>query len=911
MVLLGRDAELDQLLDLLEVARSGRSAAILVRGDAGMGKSALLSTVAERARATGLHTSELQGIAGEAGFGFAGLQRLLIPFMDGYGELPAPQREALGAAIGLTDSGAPDRFLVGLAALTLLAEADPGRPQLIVIDDAHWLDRESLDTLAFVARRLQAESLVIVFGARAQGAAAQAFDAIETLELGGLSVAATTELLSARSATIGPEVGRQVAAGTQGCPLAILELAQSLSPAQLAGTVKLPDPLPIGDRLEGLYLSRVRVLPAATQQLLLIAAADTAANLATVVSAGAIAGLGADALDAAQSAGLVDVAATVRFRHPLVRSAVYRGAAPAERRRSHALIAAVTDREVEPDAWVWHRANAVSGTDEEVATALEARGLEAERRGRYAACAALQSRAAELTADPRVRARRTQSAATALLVAGAHGEAHELLDQVQSEYAEPLVQAQAQRLRAVLTFIDGPMNALETLAETAERLAALDPQLSQVTYAEGLFLATVTGQFAPPRLVERLAASALSSLGPDESSVFADVIRALAWRLAGDFSTAVPFMRSTLRRLSPDDAPKTFPLSIAIGGMLAMELLDLDAYRRFVDAHAAEQRSRGALEVLRTSVQAQANYEVFDGRFDTAAALFAEAREISRSIGHSGAAWDLMTTQLLDVWRGDEESCRTELRDLLSFAVTELRSAFWESAARHALAVLENSVGNYAAALEAAWPVFDQDPVYGDRTCVEIVEAAHRCGQDAPVTAALARLGERAEAYGTPWAIGLHARSVAVAAGDDAEPHFLRAVDVLGTLPVRTDLARTHLLFGEWLRRQHRRKDARVELTTAHDLFVEMGAPRFAARAARELAATGATVRRRIASSDGEPLTPQEKAIAVLAAGAATNREIAANLFLSPSTVDYHLRKVYRKLGVDSRRKLAAVLGES
>jgi len=910
VVLFGREPELGRLTELLEVARSGQSGTVLVRSEAGMGKSALLAELTERARDMGLRTSQLQGIAGEADFGFAALQRLLIPFMDGYGELPRPQRDALGAAIGLADSAAPDRFLVGLAALTLLAETEPGRPKLLVVDDAHWLDRESLDTLVFVARRLQAESLVIFFGARPEGAAAHAFEAIETIELAGLSVEATTELLTTRSGTIDPDVGRRIAAGTQGCPLAILELVSDLSPAQLAGTMRLPDPLPIGERLEGLYLSRVRALPAATQQLLLIAAADTAAQLATVMSAGAITGLSADALDAAQSAGLVDVATTVRFRHPLVRSAVYRGAAPADRRRAHALLAEVTDGEVEPDAWVWHRAHSVSGTDEDVAAALEARGLAAERRGRYASFAALLSRAAELTSDPRVRARRTQSAATALLVAGAHGEARALLERVQVEQAEPLVQAQAQRLRAVLTFIEQPVDALATLAETAQSLEALDPQLSQVTYAEGLFLATVTGQFAPPGLVEQLAASALASLDSDESSVFADLIRALALRLTGDFSSAVPFIRRTLRWLSPQNAPRTFPLSIAIGGMFAMEILDLDTYRQIMDEHAAEQRSRGALDLLRASVQAQASYEFFDGRFDRAAALFAEAVELTRSIGYSGPAWSLITNQLLGAWRDDEATSRADLESLLSFAVTELRSAFWEDAARHALAVLENSVGNYAAALDAAWPVFERDPFYGARIYVEIVEAAHRSGQDSRAAAALDRLGAQSEASGTPWAAGLHARSVAVAAGDDAEQQFLRALSVLGTLPVRTDSARTHLLYGEWLRRQNRRKDARAQLTAAHDMFVEMGASHFASRAARELAATGATVRRRSASTGSEPLTPQEEAIAQLAAGSATNRQIAASLFLSASTVDYHLRKVYRKLGVDSRRKLAAALGE-
>ena len=518
------------------------------------------------------------------------------------------------------------------------------------------------------------------------------------------------------------------------------------------------------------------------------------------------------------------------------------------------------------------------------------------------------ARAAELTTEPRARARRTQSAATAMLVAGAHGESWALLEQVQVEHAEPIVRAQAERLRVALTFIERPVDALATLAETARVLESLDPALAQVTYAEGLFLATVTHHFAPPGLAQQLATAALASLAPGESSVPADLIRALAARVSGDVATAVHHMRLVVPRLAPPHAPRTLPLASAIGGMFAMELLDLEAYTRFTDEHAADQRSRGALVLLRATVQGQAGHEFVDGRFDRAAALFAEAGEISRSIGYSGAVWSLMTDQLLGVWRGDEAASRPELDRLLSFAVSDLRSAFWEVAARHASAVLDISLGRYAEALEVAWPVFETAPGLSGRILPDIVEAAHRCGEDDRAAAARDRLGELAEAAGTPWAAGLHARCVALLAGDDAEPHFQRALSVLGSLPVRTDLARTHLVYGEWLRRQHRRKDARAQLGRAHTAFEEMGAPHFARRAARELAATGATVRRR-AVPTGSELTPQEEAIARLAAGSATNREIAASLFLSASTVDYHLRKVYRKLGVDSRRKLADALG--
>ena len=557
MGLIGRDADFGLLVDVLEAARSGQSGAVLVRGEAGMGKSALLAAVVEHARTAGTRVREVRGVPGEADFGFAGLQRLLIPFMDGYRGLPRPQREALGAAIGLLDPSAPDRFLVGLAALTLLAETEPGRPKLLVIDDAHWLDRESLDTLAFVARRIRAESLAIVFGARSEGAGARVFDGIPTVELAGLSVEATSGLLSVTAGSaVDPEVGRRVAAGTHGNPLAVVELARDLSPAQLVGTAHLPDPLPIGRRLEGLYAGRVRALPGSTQQLLLIAAADPGAHLATVWAAGAIAGLDADALDAAQLAELVDVDATVTFRHPLVRSAVYRGAAPADRRRAHALLAEVTDPEVEPDAWVWHRAHSVSGVDEDVASALEARGLEAERRGRYSAYAALQSRAAELTRDPRTRARRTLAAANAHYLAGAPDEAGTLLGEVRIEHAEPLVQAHAKRLRVTLTSPSRPADSLSVLLETAQQLEHLDPALARVTYVEGLYLAAQSSHLAPPGLPEQLAAAAVASLEPDGTPVVDDLIRALAARLTGEHAGAAGLLRTSMRSMMQSESPE-------------------------------------------------------------------------------------------------------------------------------------------------------------------------------------------------------------------------------------------------------------------------------------------------------------------------------------------------------------------
>ncbi len=909
--LLGREAELAAIVEPLEAARSGRSGALLVRGDAGMGKSVLLAAAAEHARSRGLAIQVVRGVPGEVDFGFAGLQRLLLPFMAGYGGLPKAQREALGAALGLTDSVTPDRFLVGLAALTLLAEADPGVPQLLVIDDAHWVDQESLNTLAFVARRLQAESLAILFGARPEGLGARAFDGIAVLELAGLSVEATTALLAlASGGVVDPTVGRRVARGTQGCPLAVVELAGDLSPAQLVGTVSLPDPLPIGERLEELYLQRVLALPASTRQLLLIAAADPSAKLPTVLSAGALAGLGAEALDAAQLTGLVDLDVAITFRHPLVRSAVYRGASPAERRDAHGLLARVTDPDAEPDAWVWHRAFSVSGADEHVAAALEARSLEVQRRGRYSAHAALMTRAAALTLDPRQRVRRTLAAANAHSLAGALGEASTLLQTAQLHHADPLTHAHAKRLQAQLMSGLRPAHALEVLLDAARSLEAVDPPLALQTYADGLYLAAISSHLADRRLVEQLTAAALTAVAPDGDSTYAHLIRALAGRLTADDRETVALMRTAMGAIRGSEAPGTFYHWTSVGGLLAADLFDIDWHREFIAEHASLQRSRGALDLLRATLAAQAQIETWCGRFDSAEALCEEAAEIARAIGDDNIVWRQLIRAELSAWRADEAECRATIELMRSPAVEETRNGLLVNAAHLTLAILENSLGNYAGALEAAWPLLDRGLVVSPRSLAEVVEAAHRCGRDDDAREALRRLERMSEARGTAWAAGLHFRGAAILAGDDAEGHFVRSVAELDSTPVLPDLARTRLLYGEWLRRQNRRRDARAELTAAYDLFAEMGTPRFAGRAARELAATGATVRRRAPSTGVEPLTPQEEAIAQLAAGAATNREIAASLFLSASTVDYHLRKIYRKLGVDSRRKLTAALAE-
>ncbi len=908
--LFGRDDQLRAIDELLATVASGRSGVLILRGDAGMGKSSLLDAGIRSAERHGMRIEQVRGVAGEAEFGFAALQRLLIPFMGGYDDLPTPQRTALSGAIGLADTEQADRFLVSLATLTLLADAEPDRPLVVVVDDSHWLDPESLDTLLFVARRLHAESVALLFAGRPSAPTGPTFDGLDVVDLEGLDPAPARALLSAAvEGPVATEVVERLVDATHGCPLALIEIVRELGPEHLSGGRALPDPLPISGTLEPLYLTRVRALPEESQQLLLLAAADSSARSATVLAAAAAAGLPADAADAAESAGLVRITDVVTFRHPLVRSAIYGGALASERRRAHSFLADALDPESDPDAWVWHRANAASGPDEEVAAALERRATESGRRGRYSANATLLTRSGELSPDADQRTRRLLDAATSHHVAGAPVVAVRLVEELLPTITDPLERARAERLHVSLVSLTRPADALPVLLDAARTMEPLDKELARITYLEGLFFAIMSSHLAQPGLPAELAARALATLTDDDTSAIPTVIRALAVRITSGHAAAADLMRAALR-LVPREAelPSTVRWSSVVS-LLASDLLDVDEFNAYMRSRMSTERAQGALGLLRSTISTAAFGETWCGHFEKAGAMWAEAADLSRSLGDKSPIWGLFGVELA-AWNGDEELTRLAIDLLQSDAMTASRAGHTFNLAQSSLVLLELSLGRYEAALRAAWPIFERDPFSsGGKTLGDLVEAAHRAGDHEKAAAGLRRLEERATACGTGWAIGLCSRSTALLAGDDAEPHFVRALAELGATPVRTELARTHLLYGEWLRRQMRRRDARVQLETADDMFREMGATRFAERAEKELAAAGRRVRRRDGSVATE-LTPQEATIARLAAQQETNREIAAQLFLSAATVDYHLRKVYRKLGVDSRHKLRDVLQE-
>jgi DNA-binding CsgD family transcriptional regulator/tetratricopeptide (TPR) repeat protein len=901
---LGRSEEQRAIGDVLAAVRAGGSGALVLTGDAGMGKSTLLDHVVESA--TDFRVARISGVESETEFGFAALQRLFIPFMDTFDQLPRPQREALGSAFGLVDGPPPDRFLVGLAALTQLAAAAEEQPLVCVIDVAQWVDRESLDSLAFVGRRLHADKLALFFAVRTGPGVHIGLDGLPELEVGPLPEAGAIELLeSAASTLVDPAVAQRIVAATGAWPLAVTEVARLLSPAQLHGTDVLPDPLPITGRLEQYYLSQVDRLPAETRLLLLVAAAEPVGSAEVVRRAADQLGITMAAAEPLEDGDLVAISARVEFRHPLIRSAVYGGAAPSERRRVHRVLATVDDSE----ARAWHLAAASVGPDEDVAQELERAAQEAHLRGRYAGHAALLSRAAELTPDPSTRARRLLAAAQLHQTAGSPSAARSMLDEVAHDLADPVLRAQATRLRAALGSYTVPAKIPAVLLAAARELESLDLRLARETYSEALDAVMVSGQLTIGTTPDEVArAASAASVGAEAPTTLSDLmISAYATRLGVGYVEAVEPLRRFVAALRAGDLSHPgFARWSASGANAAVETWDADGYRALLLGLERYEREQGALDALRISLGGLGHCDMWAGKFTTAEARHDEATAISVALGAPSAMWELLKVELF-AWQGRERETRAIIELL-----TDRGPKFAGVAVNLALVagtILDLGLGAYESALTTGWQLFESDsPPQGTQILADLVEAAVRTGDLDRAARAHERLAERARVSGTPWAVGTLARAEALLAPDDAaEDHYRESIANLERTYVRTDLARVHLLFGEWLRRQQRRTEAREELRTTHELFSGMGARAFAERTRIELAATGERARSRAVAA-GTELTPQESQIGGLAAGGATNSEIAARLFLSPATIDYHLRKVYRKLGVSSRRELRRAL---
>jgi DNA-binding CsgD family transcriptional regulator len=886
---------------------------LVVRGEAGVGKTALLEYVAERA--SGCRIARVSGVESEMELAFAGLHQLCAPILDGLERLPRPQRDGLRVAFGLHDGDAPDRFLVALAALSLLAEAAEVKPLVCLVDDAQWLDQASAQALAFVARRLLAEPIAMLFAVRVPNDTSE-LTGLPELVVGGLADDHARALLAATvPGLLDVHVRDRIVAETRGNPLALLELPRGLTPGELAGGFGLPDARPLASRVEEVFGRRFRALPRETQRLLLVAAAEPVGDVTLLWRAAERLGIKGSAGMPAEEAALIEFGIRVRFRHPLVRSAVYRAASARERQQVHRALAEATDPESDPDRRAWHRAHAAAGLDEEVAAELERSADRARRRGGVAAAAAFLERAVELTPDPARRGARALAAAQAKLEAGSREATEKLLATAELTALDELQRAGLQRLRAQIAFVFyRGINGPPLLLDAARRLEGLDATVARETYLEALGAAMYAGRVDTDSGVLKVAEAARAAPKAPQPPRAADlVLDGLARRCTEGPSAGVPTLKLALKAVKDEvldghaEAMRWLMLTPIVQSMTVFELWDDDAFHALAARALRVARESGALALLPVALVYRSGVHLLGGEFLAAEALVEEADAIAVATGNAGLLYAWL---LVNAWRGVEAE-----------AVELINTGFENSAARsegrvvalagYAAAILNNGLGNYEAALDGARRASDDgDFGYSSAALPELIEGATRSGKPEIATVALPRLEERTRAAGTDWALGLLARSRALMSeGEKADALYREAVERLARTRIRVELGRAHLLYGEWLRREGHRADARHQLRTAHEMFSHFGAEAFAERARRELLATGETARRRTQETR-DALTPQEAQIARLAADGQTNPEIAAQLFISPRTVEYHLRKVFPKLDISSRKELRKALTE-
>ncbi|MFE7524119.1 AAA family ATPase [Kitasatospora sp. NPDC057542] len=895
--LLGRTREVEALDRLLREVRDGRSRVLVLRGEAGVGKSALLDHLAGRAGQW--QTIRAAGVEAESEFAYSALQQLCAPLLPRLDRLPAVQQDALRVAFGLSAGKAPEMLLVGIAVLGLFAEAAARSPLVCLVDDAQWLDLMSQRILAFVGRRLDAESVALVFAERTTGGRPEeGFAGLPELALRGLADAdARTLLDSALPGPVDARVRDRIVAETGGNPLALLELPRGLSPAELAFGFGGPGAGPLATRIEEGFRRRVDALPADTRALLLVAAVEPVGDGPLLWHALRLMGIGVDAAAPAEAADLITLGALVRFRHPLVRSAVWRGADAATLRAAHRALAEATDAERDPDRRAWHQAHAAVGPDEQVAAALECSADRALARGGRAAAAAFLERAAALTPDPNERARRALAAAAAHVAAGVPARVPDLLAAAELGPLDRLQQAHASRLRAKASAMtDSGRGAVQPLLDAAGRLRDLDPALARETCLAAFDAAIWAGRYDEGAL--RRVAEAARDLPPGDEpgGVF---LRALVARSVDGPAAAFPQLARALRSLTDEEDPS----ALWAAANAAAELGDLQVWLDIGDRAVRVARRTGTLSLLSTALPYQASALGFAGRFSQAGDLLAEAAALEKA---TGSVTRTATAALISAYQGRERPA-LEAIEAMEHEGEQRGLGRLVGVAACARAVLHNGLGNYPLAMEAALRGGEhKDLVVHFWTCSELVEAATRAGDPAAAARARELLADWSRA-GTPWALGAQAVADALTgAPEQAEDRYREAVDHFGRGGLGVFEARARLLFGEWLRRQNRRAQARSELRAAHEAAAAMGMEAFAERARRELLATGETARKR---TPGAPvLTPQEAQIARLAATGHPNAEIGAQLFLSPRTVEWHLRKVFAKLGISSRREIDGAL---
>jgi DNA-binding CsgD family transcriptional regulator len=906
----GRHDECVVLDRLVEDVRAGQSRVLVLRGEAGVGKTALLEYL--QRRASGCRIARAAGVESEMELPFAGLHQLCAPMLHRLGRLPGPQGDALGAAFGLRDGDAPDRFLVGLAVLSLLSDVAEEHPLICVLDDAQWLDRASAQAFAFVTRRLMAESVAVVFAVR-ESSNDQDLTGLPELQIHGLADRDARALLeSVLAGPLDERVRDRFVAETRGNPLALVELPRGLTPAQLAGGFALPGAIPLSGRIEASFQRRLDALPADTRRLLQLAAADPVGDPVLLWRAAQRFDIGTQAAGPAAEAGLLEIGARVLFRHPLVRSAAYRSASLPDRQAVHRALAEATDPRLDPDRRAWHRAQAAPEPDEDVAAELERSAGRAQARGGLAAAAAFLQRAVTLTVDPARRADRALAAAQSKHQAGAPDTALELLALAQAGPLDELQQARAELLRAQITFaVTRGRDAPPMLLAAAKRLEPLDATLARETYLDAFSAALFAGRLARGGGVREVAEAVLAAdwgASSRRSPLACDLLLdGLAILTTQGYAAAATTLKGALRAFRDEPMSEEDTLRwLWLACRIARALGDDASWDELTDRQVQLARHAGALSLLPIALIERFGVQLFVGDLDTAASLVAEAEAVVEATGSQLAPQGAIA---LAAWRGREAEA-SALIEASRQEVERRGEGLWLVATEWASAVLFNGLGRYEDALAAAEQAAEDPHELGLSTWVptEIIEAAVRSGARERAAGPLRRLQEISRAAGTDWALGVEARSRALLSnGEAAERLYLEAIERLGRTRIRVALARAHLLYGEWLRRQGRRMDAREQLRIAHQLYSSMGMEGFAERARRELLATGETVRKRSVETHGE-LTAQEMQIARLAKNGLSNPEIGARLFISARTVKYHLGKVFTKLDISSRAQLDRVL---
>jgi DNA-binding CsgD family transcriptional regulator len=903
--LLGRQREREVLERLLDDARARHGGALVLYGDPGTGKTALLDLAVELG--DDFKVVRAAGVEGETELPYAALQQLSAPIFDLSAHLPDPQREALSVAFGLTAGPAPNPFLVGLAVLGLLSEAAEDEPLLCVVDDAQWLDRASARALAFIARRLLAEKIALLFAARERGDALGGFAEVHVGPLGRRD--ARTLLESVLPTRVDDRVVERIVAETHGNPLALLELPRGMTPSQLAGGFGLPAAVPLSARIEEHFMRRAATVPPDAWRLLLLAAADPTGDLALVSRAAEGLGIHESAARALESEGLLDLRSGVVFRHPLARSAVYRAATVDEQSAVHRALADATDPETDPDRRAWHRAQATSMPDEDVAAELERSAARAQARGGFAAAAAFLERSSVLTLDPARRVGRELAAAQAKYEAGAFDEAITLAANAAAGPLDGVQRAELDLLRARISFAEERGNeAPRLLLMAAQDFEPFDARRAREVYLEALSAALFAGRLAGACGAREVAAAARALPELPMPPAAADLLLdGLARMITDGPATGTPAVREALGAFGRGDirADEGQRWWRWLAGRAAGFIWDYEAWDSLTMRQIRAAREAGALAELPFALSTRVGVCLFGGDVAGASSLLEESNGLAEATDSQIVPpYGVLTVAAFRGHRDElERSVQTRTGEFLRHGEgMGLTLSLW------ATALLSNGLGRYEDALAAAEQA-SEDPHelwFSNFALIELIEAASRLGREDRAAEALQILSASTSASGTPWALGVEARSRAVLAeGDAAEQLYREAIDCLEPTRLLVDLARARLLYGEWLRRDRRRLDAREQLRIAHDFFSDAGMEAFAERARIELRATGDQPRER--SPDVlDQLTSQEAQISRLVAQGHSNREIAAQLFISPSTVEYHLGKVFRKLDVKSRTQLAS-----